>query len=265
MVKIAVAGADGKMGKMIIEAIFNSQKCELAAALCIPDSPSKGKDAGDFLGQTSGVFITDDLDAISGADCLIDFTRVEGTLKHIEACKKHGCNIVIGTTGFNEQQIDTLQKAGKDIAVMLSPNMSVGVNAVYALLQKAAQLFDESYDIEVIEAHHRNKVDAPSGTAIKLAEVIAAEKDKPLADIAEWTRYGHTGARKTGTIGFSVIRGGDIVGDHTVAFCGPGECIEITHRALNRTIFAQGSLKAALFLANQKSGFFSMQDVIGNS
>ncbi|WP_432786974.1 4-hydroxy-tetrahydrodipicolinate reductase [Oligella sp. MSHR50489EDL] len=260
--RIAVAGANGRMGRMLVEAVLNHPELSLAAALCLPDAPEESKDAAEFLGQKSGILISNDLSVLADADCLIDFTRPEGTLNHLKACLAHGVKMVIGTTGFSTEQLATIEAAAEDIAILLSPNMSIGVNALYVLLEKAAQMFDDQYDVEVFEAHHRNKVDAPSGTALKMAEVVAAAKCHQLGDIADWARHGHTGVREFGRIGFSVMRGGDIIGDHTVSFNGPGERIELTHKATNRTIYASGSMQAALFLKNKDKGFFSMRDVI---
>lgn len=262
MTKIAVAGANGRMGRMIIEALLNSDNHELVAALCNSGSDAKGKDAGEFLGKHTGVLIDDNLQSLQVADCLIDFTRTEGTIKHLQACIEHQCNIVIGTTGFDEQGIAQIKSAAQNIGVVFSPNMSIGVNAMYALLKKAASIFDENYDIEIFESHHRHKVDAPSGTALKMGEVIAHEKGHQLDEIADWSRHGNTGERKPGQIGFSVLRGGDIIGEHTVSFCGPGERIELTHKASDRTIFAKGSIKAASFLQSSSPGFYTMSDVI---
>ncbi|MFC3340094.1 4-hydroxy-tetrahydrodipicolinate reductase [Paracandidimonas soli] len=260
--RIAIAGADGRMGRMLIEAVLNSSDLTLAAALNYKGSPSIGQDAGAFLGQATGVQITDDLDALANADCLIDFTRPEGTLEHLEACVRHKVKCIIGTTGFDEQGKQAIQAAATQIAIVFAPNMSVGVNATLKLLQLAAKLLDSGYDVEVFEAHHKHKVDAPSGTALAMGEAVAGAWGKSLEDIADWARHGHTGARKDGQIGFSVVRGGDLVGDHTVFFCGEGERIEITHRASSRATYAQGSLRAARFLANKSTGLFNMQDVL---
>lgn len=260
--RIAIAGANGRMGRMLIEAVLDHSTLKLSAALCMPSAPEEGKDAAEFLGRQSGVMISSDLSVLSDADCLIDFTRPEGTMTHLQSCQKYGVKMVIGTTGFSAQEFATLEAAAKDIAILWSPNMSIGVNALYALLEKAAQIFDDQYDVEVFEAHHRNKVDAPSGTALKMAEVVAEAKGRRLEDIADWARHGHTGVRESGQIGFSVVRGGDIIGDHTVSFNGPGERIELTHKATNRTIYANGSMQAALFLKDKDNGYYSMRDLI---
>ncbi|MBF6618480.1 MAG: 4-hydroxy-tetrahydrodipicolinate reductase [Candidimonas sp.] len=260
--RIAIAGADGRMGRMLIEAVLQSPDMALTVALDRAGSPALGQDAGSFLGQETGVAITDDLGAIANADCLIDFTRPEGTLAHLQACVEHGTRCVIGTTGFTEEGRRAIQAASQKIAVVFAPNMSVGVNATLKLLDIAARLLNSGYDVEVFEAHHRNKVDAPSGTALAMGEAVAHAWGKNLDDIADWARHGETGARETGRIGFSVMRGGDIVGDHTVFFCGTGERIEISHRSSSRTTYAQGSLRAARYLARKEFGLFDMQDVL---
>lgn len=260
--RIAIAGADGRMGRMLVEAVLQSPDLKLAVALDRAGSPAIGQDAGAFLGIRTGVAIEDNLDALANADCLIDFTRPEGTLAHLQACVRHGTKCVIGTTGFNEQGKQAIQAASQDIAIVFAPNMSVGVNATLRLLDMAARLLNSGYDVEVFEAHHRNKVDAPSGTALAMGETVAAAWGKKLDDIADWARHGETGAREDGKIGFSVLRGGDIVGDHTVYFCGTGERIEITHRSSSRATYAQGSLRAARYLARKEFGLFDMQDVL---
>lgn len=260
--RIAIAGADGRMGRMLIEAVLNAADLSLTVALDRAGSPCLGQDAGAFLGLDTGVLITDNLDELAKADCLIDFTRPEGTLAHLEACIKHGVKCVIGTTGFNEQGKQAIQAASHKVAIVFAPNMSVGVNATLKLLDLAAKLLNNGYDVEVFEAHHRNKVDAPSGTALIMGETVANAWGEKLDDIADWARHGETGARETGHIGFSVVRGGDIVGDHTVYFCGTGERIEITHRSTSRATYAQGSLRAARYLARKEFGLFDMQDVL---
>ena len=260
--RIAIAGADGRMGRMLIEAATQSPDLELTVALDRTGSPALGQDAGAFLGRDTGVLISDDLDLLANADCLIDFTRPEGTLAHLQACVKHGTKCVIGTTGFDEHGKQAIQAASQKIAIVFAPNMSVGVNATLKLLNMAAKLLNSGYDVEVFEAHHRNKVDAPSGTALAMGEAVANAWGKNLNDIADWARHGETGARETGKIGFSVMRGGDIVGDHTVYFCGTGERIEITHRSSSRATYAQGSLRAARYLARKEFGLFDMQDVL---
>lgn len=261
--RIAIAGASGRMGRMLIEAVLNAPDAELAAALVRSGSSALGQDAGAFLGRDTGVRITDDLDALAGADCLIDFTRPEGTLEHIKACTRHGVKMVIGTTGFDDSGRAAIEVAAQKIAIVFAPNMSVGVNATLKLLDMAARILNAGYDVEVFEAHHRNKIDAPSGTALKMGETVASAWGVALPDVATWTRHGDTGVRKPGTIGFSVVRGGDIVGDHTVYFCGTGERIEITHRSSSRATYAAGSIRAARFLADKQNGLYDMQAVLG--
>ncbi|QKV51553.1 4-hydroxy-tetrahydrodipicolinate reductase [Comamonas antarctica] len=262
--RVAVAGASGRMGRMLIEAIHNSDDCVLAGALDVPGSPALGIDATAFLGSNSGVVITSDLQlGLAEAQVLIDFTRPEGTLAHLAACQALGVKLVIGTTGFSDEQKQALAEGAKQVAVMLAPNMSVGVNVTLKLLEMAARALSTGYDIEIIEAHHRHKVDAPSGTALKMGEVIADALGRDLAECAVYERYGHTGARDPSSIGFATVRGGDIVGDHTVLFAGTGERIEITHKSSSRETYAQGSLRAVRFLADKPQGMFDMFDVLG--
>jgi 4-hydroxy-tetrahydrodipicolinate reductase len=262
--QIAVAGASGRMGRMLIEAVQNADDCRLAGALDVAGSPALGNDASAFLGHASGVAITADLKAgLENARTLIDFTRPEGTMEHLKVCRALGVNLVIGTTGFTEAQKADIADAAKDIAIMLSPNMSVGVNVTLKLLELAAKALATGYDIEIIEAHHRHKVDAPSGTALKMGEVIADALGRELKDCAVYERHGHTGERDPSSIGFATIRGGDIVGDHTVLFAGIGERIEVTHKSSSRVTYAQGSLRAVRFLAGQKNGLYDMFDVLG--
>lgn len=263
--KIAIAGASGKMGRMLIETTLKSPDVTLVVALEHDQHPQLGQDAGASLGVQTGVLLTSDLNALAQADCLIDFTRPEGSLKHLQACVTHHVNVVLGTTGFNEAGRQAIEQASQQVAVVYAPNMSVGVNATLKLLDVAARILNSGFDVEVFEAHHRHKVDAPSGTALKMGETIAKAWGKPLDDVATWARHGETGEREGGTIGFSVVRGGDIVGDHTVYFCGTGERIEITHRSSSRATYAEGALRAARFLQSQKAGLFDMQAVLGLS
>jgi len=252
------------MGHMLIEAVREAPDCRLAGALDIKGSPEIGSDAAAFLGFTSGVSITDDIrTGLKDAQVLIDFTRPEGTLSHLPICRELGVQVVIGTTGFSDAQKAEIAAAAKDIAIVMAPNMSVGVNVTFKLLEMAAKALSTGYDIEIIEAHHRHKVDAPSGTALKMGEVIAGALGRDLKDCAVYAREGVTGERDPSTIGFATIRGGDIVGDHTVLFAGTGERIEITHKSSSRATYAQGSLRAVRFLAGQRSGLFDMFDVLG--
>jgi 4-hydroxy-tetrahydrodipicolinate reductase len=262
--KIAIAGASGRMGRMLIEAVLNDADATLAGALDRSGSPQLGEDAGAFLGAPTGVVLSDDIDAVlSQADCLIDFTRPEGTMAHIEAALRHGTKLVIGTTGMTDAQRETVRAAGERIGVVFAANMSVGVNVTLKLLEFAARHFATGYDIEIIEAHHRHKVDAPSGTALAMGEAIAGALGRDLKDCAVYDRHGVTGERDPSTIGFSAIRGGDIVGDHTVLFAGTGERIEITHKSASRVSYAQGALRAARFLVERGAGLYDMQDVLG--
>ena len=252
------------MGRMLIEAVRDAADCSLAGALDVAGSAAIGSDAGAFLGFDSGVPIVDDLRAgLRDAQVLIDFTRPEGTLAHLAACRELGVRAVIGTTGFSEAQKAEIADIARDIAIVMAPNMSVGVNVTLKLLEMAARALSTGYDIEIIEAHHRHKVDAPSGTALKMGEVIAQALGRELKDCAVYAREGVTGERDPSSIGFATIRGGDIVGDHTVLFAGTGERIEITHKSASRTTYAQGSLRAARFLATRQTGLFDMFDVLG--
>jgi 4-hydroxy-tetrahydrodipicolinate reductase len=261
---IAIAGASGRMGRMLIEAVLGADDCQLGGALDIAASPALGSDAGGFLGKATGRRIVSDLrEGLKDSRFLIDFTRPEGTMEHLKVCRELGVKMVIGTTGFSEAQKAELQAASRDIAIMMAPNMSVGVNVTLKLLELAAKSLATGYDIEIIEAHHRHKVDAPSGTALKMGEVIAGALGKDLKDCAVYAREGITGERDPSTIGFATVRGGDIVGDHTVLFAGTGERIEITHKSSSRATYAQGSLRAVRFLAGQANGMFDMFDVLG--
>jgi 4-hydroxy-tetrahydrodipicolinate reductase len=262
--KIAVAGASGRMGRMLVEAVLGSDDCALAGALDIAGSAALGQDAGAFLGRSTGVTITADRHAgLAGADVLIDFTRPEGTLAQLAVCRELGVRTVIGTTGLTPPQKAEIAAQAEHIAIVLAPNMSVGVNVMLRLLDMAARSLGAGYDIEVIEAHHRHKVDAPSGTALAMGEVLAAARGVGLGTHGVFARHGHTGERPPGAIGFATVRGGDIVGDHTVLFAGTGERIEITHRSSSRANYAAGSLRAARFVAGQPRGLFGMDQVLG--
>lgn len=262
--RIAITGASGRMGRMLIEAVLAAPDCRLAGAIDQAGSTALGQDAGAALGQATGVAIGSDLAAgLAPAQVMIDFTRPEGTLAHLAACRAHGVKAVIGTTGFSAAQKTEIAEHAKHIAIMLAPNMSVGVNVVMKLLDQAARALNQGYDIEVIEAHHRHKVDAPSGTALQMGEVLANALGRDLKECAVYSREGHTGPRDPSTIGFATIRGGDIVGDHTVLFAGTGERIEISHKSSSRVTYAQGALRAARFLADKPNGLFTMNDVLG--
>ena len=261
--RIAIAGASGRMGHMLIEAVNASDDCVLTGALDVLASPAVGQDAAAFAGRTSGVLIHSDLrQGLQDSRVLIDFTRPEGTLAHLAACRELGVKLVIGTTGFTDAQKAEIANAAKDIAIVMAPNMSVGVNVTLKLLEMAAKALSTGYDIEIIEAHHRHKVDAPSGTALKMGEVIADALGRDLKECAVYAREGVTGERDPSSIGFATIRGGDIVGDHTVLFLGDGERIEISHKSSSRATYAQGSLRAARFLDGHATGLFDMFDVL---
>ncbi len=240
--RVAVAGASGRMGQILIEAVDAAPDCTLAGTLDI------------------GVDIRAGL---HNAQVLIDFTRPEGTLAQLAVCHQLGVNAVIGTTGFSDAQKAEIAEHARHIAIVMAPNMSVGVNLVFKLLEMAARALAEGYDIEIVETHHRHKVDAPSGTALKMGEVVAAALGRDLKDCAVYAREGLTGERDPRTIGFSSLRGGDVVGDHTVMFCGTGERIEITHKSASRATYAEGALRAARFLAGRSSGLYGMHDVLG--
>jgi 4-hydroxy-tetrahydrodipicolinate reductase len=262
--RIAIAGASGRMGQMLIDAVRNADDCVLTGALDMIGSPAVGFDAGASTGQPTGVFICSDVaQGLLNSSVLIDFTRPEGTLEHLRVCREKGVAAVIGTTGFTEAQKAEIAVFAQTIPVVLAPNMSVGVNVTLKLLEMAAKALSTGYDIEIVEAHHRHKVDAPSGTALKMGEVIADALGRDLKDCAVYAREGVTGERDPSSIGFATIRGGDIVGDHTVLFAGIGERIEISHKSSSRVTYAQGSLRAVRFLAGRQSGLFDMFDVLG--
>jgi len=262
--KIAVAGASGRMGRMLIEAIHAAPDATLTGALDREGNPFIGSDAGAFSGQLTGVTIQSDLArGLADADFLIDFTRPEGTLAHAAYCAEHGIKLIVGTTGFDDAGKAAIRAAGEKTAVLFAPNMSIGVNVTLKLLEVAAKYFSEGYDIEIVEAHHRHKVDAPSGTALKMGEVIADVLGRDLKECAVYGREGVTGERDPSTIGFATVRGGDIIGDHTVLFAGLGERIEISHKSSSRAGYAQGSLRAVRYLADKPAGVYDMQDVLG--
>jgi 4-hydroxy-tetrahydrodipicolinate reductase len=252
------------MGRALVEAVQGAPDLRLVAALEQKGNAHVGKDAGELIGAASGVRIADDIaGAIAGADVFIDFTRPEGTIAHIAACRKQGIGMVIGTTGFSDAQKKEVAAAARDIAIVMSPSFSVGVNVAFRLLELAARALGKGYDVEIVEAHHRHKVDAPSGTALRMGEVVAQALGRDLKQHAVFGREGVTGERREETIGFAAVRGGDLVGDHTVMFIGAGERLEITHRASSRSNYAAGALRAARFLVGRRSGLFDMWDVLG--
>ena len=264
ILNIAIAGSSGRMGRALLAAVMRDSDLHLQAALEMDGSPYLGKDVSELTGDLGSVVITDNFSAaLPGCDVLIDFTQPEGTIKHLSVCRAEGVKMVIGTTGFSVEQKEALKVASEDIALVVAPNMSVGVNVTFKLLDIAAKVLGEGYDIEIVEAHHRHKVDAPSGTALHMGEIVAQATGSDLSEVAVYGREGITGERLSRTIGFSTIRGGDIVGDHTVMFAGTGERIEISHKANNRATFTTGALRAARFLADKDKGLFDMQDVLG--
>jgi 4-hydroxy-tetrahydrodipicolinate reductase len=263
-VKLVVAGAGGRMGRALIELVLASKDLRLAAALEAPGSPCVGGDAGELVGRPCGLKVTTDIaSGLAGADCLIDFTRPEATLVHVDACAEKGVSMVIGTTGLSAKQNERIAAAAGRIAIVLAPNMAVGVNVALRLAETAAKALGDGYDVEIIEAHHRNKIDAPSGTALKFGEVIARALGRDLSRNAVHGRKGEVGARDPRAIGFHALRGGDIVGEHTVMFAGEGERIEITVRSSSRATYALGALRAARFVREKGRGLFDMQDVLG--
>ena len=265
MIRIAVAGASGRMGLCLIKAAVLAEKAALVVALVRPGSDAVGKDAGVLAGIGElGVSVVDNLSSVVDQfDVLIDFTRPDASMAFIELCQQVGKKIVIGTTGYTHAQKAVIAEAAKDVAIVLAPNMSIGVNLALKLLEMTAKVMGEYTDIEVIEAHHRHKVDAPSGTALRMGEVIAEALGRDLKDCAIYGREGNIGERDRKTIGFSTIRAGDIVGEHTVMFADEGERLEITHKATSRMTFANGAIRAAVWLKDKPIGLYDMQDVLG--
>ena len=256
-IKVVVAGAGGKMGQTLIEGVCADKSLVLAAALDVKGSPAVGTNIG---GLKVGSEIRK---AIAAGDVLIDFTRPEGTIEHLEACARLGKSIVIGTTGFSEPLKKAILQAGRKIPIAMSPNFAVGVNAVFKLAEVAAGILGDDFDVEIVEAHHRNKVDAPSGTALKLGEIIASSLKRDLKKEAKHGREGDTGVRPARQIAFHAIRGGDIVGEHTVIFAGTGERVEITVRSQSRMTYALGALRAVKFLRGRRAGLYNMSDILG--
>lgn len=268
--KVVIAGCSGRMGHVLLESVFADKDLQLHGALDRVGNPQLGRDAGEQLGVVSTIKVTDSIDdALKNADVLVDFTRPEATMAYLEACQKYDVKMIIGTTGLSAEQKLAIEVASKNIAIVFAPNMSVGVTLLINLVQSAAKVLNEGYDIEILEAHHRHKVDAPSGTALRLGEAAASALGRNLAECAVYGREGVTGERDPSTIGFATVRGGDVVGDHTVLFAGTGERVELTHKASSRATFALGALRAAKFLGEKnavtgkKSGLFDMQDVLG--
>ena len=264
MTRIAITGAGGRMGRALAEAVQQNKELQLTAAFAHRGSSALGKDVGALAGIGNlNVTVEANLEAVADRfDVLIDFTRPEATLAHLQICQKWSKKMVIGTTGFDEKGKQQIALAAQEIAIVFAPNMSIGVNLCFRLIELAAQVLGDEADIEIIEAHHRHKVDAPSGTALRMGEVAAAALARNLKECAVYGRQGHTGERTHKEIGFATIRGGDIVGDHTVLFAGNGERLEITHKASSRLTFANGALRAARWLKDRPNGLFDMQDVL---
>ena len=263
--RIGVVGCAGRMGRMLIAAIAGTPGCAVAGGSERPGSAAIGRDVGTIAGiEPLNLPVLDDADDLfAAADAVLDFTAPAVSVAHAALAARHKKVHVIGTTGLESDQIAALERAGRDTAIVFAPNMSLGVNLLLAAVEQVARSLGPDWDIEIVEMHHRHKVDAPSGTALKMGDVIAGATGRTLADIAVYAREGHTGERKAGTIGFATVRGGDIVGDHTVMFAGTGERIEITHRAASRMTYAIGSMRAARFLEGRRSGLFDMFDVLG--
>lgn len=265
MINCIVTGAAGRMGRRILDIILETDGVDIACATERPGHELIGMDVGDYLGLgLKGCKITDRLENVVGCgDVVIDFTFPEASLAHLKATADKGKAIVIGSTGFSPEQIDEVREHAKKIPVVLAPNMSVGVNLLLKILKEMASVLDEDYDIDIVEAHHRHKKDAPSGTALKMAQVVAEGRGRKLEDIAAYCRHGNIGERKRGEIGIQTLRVGDVVGDHTVIFGTMGERIEITHKASSRDVFARGAVRAAKWVVQQKPGLYDMQDVLG--
>ncbi len=264
VLNVVIAGVTGRMGHALLEGVFADVGLKLHAALDRAGSPMLGRDAGEQFGKNTGVSITSDIaEALKGADVLVDFTRPEASMQYLQACQQANVKLVIGTTGFSDSEKESIAQASKKIGIVFAPNMSVGVTLLINLVEQAAKVLSEGYDIEVVEMHHRHKVDAPSGTALRLGEAAAKGINQALKDCAVYAREGVTGEREVGTIGFATMRGGDVVGDHTVVLAGIGERVELTHKASSRATFALGALRAAKYLADKPTGLFDMRDVLG--
>ena len=265
VVRIAIAGAAGRMGRNLVKAAHHNLEASVGAGSERPESSLVGVDVGELCGEGHfDVALVDDLSkAIEEFDVIVDFTAPVSTLANIELCKRHGKKLIIGTTGFSEEEKQVIDAASKEMPIVMAPNYSVGVNLVFKLLEKAAKVMGDYCDVEIVEAHHRHKVDAPSGTAIGMGEAIAGAMGNELNDVAVWSREGITGERTKDEIGFATIRAGDIIGEHTAMFADIGERVEITHKATDRMTFANGAIKAAVWLNDKPAGFYTMTDVLG--
>ncbi|MDD4520011.1 MAG: 4-hydroxy-tetrahydrodipicolinate reductase [Alphaproteobacteria bacterium] len=263
--KIAVMGIAGKMGQMIAKSVLASKECSLLGGSVLEDDTANGKDIGLLIGQEKlDIFATSKVDALfSKADCLIEFTAPKATLAHLDLAVQYGKKMVIGTTGFSVEEKKKIEEASKKIPIVFSPNMSVGMNILFALSEKVASMLPETYDAEVLEMHHRAKVDAPSGSALELGRSIARGRGVDFDEKSRLSREGKTGARPFGEIGFATLRGGDVVGDHSVIFAGIGERLELSHKASSRESFSNGAVRAACFLNDKTTGLYSMKDVLG--
>ena len=263
ILKVVIAGVSGRMGHALLQGVFADKTLALFGAIDRAGSATIGRDAGEQFGINSGVYVSDDAaETLQGADALIDFTRPDASMAYLEMCQQYKVKHIIGTTGFSIEQKLAIEAAAKNIAIVFAPNMSVGVTLLINLVQSAAKILNEGYDIEIIESHHRHKVDAPSGTALRLGEAAATALGRNLEECAVYGREGVTGERDPTTIGFATVRGGDVVGDHTVLFAGIGERVELTHKASSRATFALGALRAVKFLNDKTSGLYDMQDVL---
>ncbi len=263
--RVTICGAAGRMGRANLEVCMGSNNTVVIGAVESESSPHIGKDAGMLIGHEGiGVTVTTNLEnVIQDTDVVIDFTTVSASLAHTSIVNKHKKAIVIGTTGFNDEQRASIRKYAKDIPILLSPNMSPGVNTLFYLVGRAAELLGEDFDVEIVEIHHNEKKDAPSGTALQFGRIIAEARGRDIRELTVFGREGHIGARKKGEIGIMSLRAADIVGDHTIIFGGPGERIEFIHRSNSRRTYATGALRAAQFIAGKKSGFYTMADVLG--
>lgn len=263
--KIGIIGVAGRMGRTLIREVMESESCQLAGGIARKNSEYTGKDLGALINEENiGITVTDDVNKlIEQSDVIIDFTSPSSTMKYAEIASNSEKAHIIGTTGLSEDDLSKLKKLANNTVIVQAPNMSVGVNLLLDLVEQTAEKLDDSYDIEIVEMHHKNKVDAPSGTALALGKAASDGRGVALADVAEYTREGQTGTRKKGNIGFATLRGGDVVGDHTVIFAAEGERLEITHKASDRKIFARGAIRAALWTKGKKPGFYSMKDVLG--
>ncbi len=264
LLKIGITGASGRMGRTLIKLACSDSDVELRLALEFSESKFLGNDAGENFGTKTGTIITSNIEGIKNCDVIIDFTRPSGSLKYLQECVSHNVPAVIGTTGFTAQEMKSIKSSAEKIPVVYAPNMSIGVNVLLRLVELAAKTLGPKFDAEILEAHHREKEDAPSGTALKIGEVVAKSLGKDLRSDGVFSRYGFGEKRKNGSIGFATIRGGDVVGDHTAIFAGDGERIEISHKASDRSTFARGAMRAAKYVTSMPPGLYDMNSVLGS-